>query len=70
MIASPPALQDFVGEYKKYWNGTIPGKVIKESLVKEESHVDVSTRAGNHSRGNGACGASSVPERDFGHAVA
>ena len=54
-------VKDFVGECQKYWNGTIQAKVIKESLRKEESHVDVSTRAGNHSRGNGACGASSKP---------
>ncbi len=45
-------------------------KVITESLRKEESHVDVSTRTGNYSRGNGACGASSLPERDLGHAAA
>src|SRR6266436_2562679 len=42
----------------------------KERIRKEESHVDVPTRVGNHSRGNGACGTSSVPERDLGHAVA
>lgn len=45
-------------------------KVTKERMRKEESHVDVSTRVGNHSRGNGACGTSSVPERDLGHAAA
>src|SRR6266699_4131576 len=31
-------------------------KVVKESTGKEESHVDVCTRVGNHSRGDGACG--------------
>src|SRR6266566_588209 len=30
-------------------------KVVKESTGKEESHVDVCTRVGNHSRGDGAC---------------
>src|SRR5207247_10401800 len=45
-------------------------QVSKESIDKEESHVDVSTRDGNHSRGNGSCGTSSVTDRDLGHPAA
>ncbi len=45
-------------------------KVSKESLSKEESHVDVSPSVGNHSRGNSACGPCSLSERDLGDAVA
>src|SRR5713101_7562955 len=45
-------------------------KVSKESLSKEESHVDVSPSVGNHSRGNGACGPCSLSERDIGDAAA
>src|SRR6266571_9198122 len=45
-------------------------KVVKESTGKEESHVDVCTRVGNHSRGDGACGPCGLSERHLGDAAA
>src|SRR5213080_5189295 len=53
-------MEESVGEREQYWNGTMQEKVTKESLSKEENYVDVSTRVGNHSRGNGACSTGSV----------
>src|SRR5947209_12965607 len=43
-------------------------EVGKESMSKEENHVHVSTRTGNHSRRNSARGTSCVSERDPSHA--
>src|SRR5712691_38457 len=62
-----PPMKDSVGECKKYWNDTMQGKSWQRE--KEESHVDVSTRVGSHSRGNSASGTSSVPERNIGNAI-
>ena len=70
MLAEAIGYSDFVGECKKYWNGTMQEQVTKESKGKEENHVDVSTRVGNHSRGNGACSTSSLPKGNVGHATA
>ena len=48
----------------------MPGKVIKESLVKEESHVDVSTRARDSFQRKRRVWREQRAQRDFGHAVA
>src|SRR6266566_3658057 len=45
-------------------------KVVKESTGKEESHVDVCTRVGNHSRGDGAFGPCGLSERHLGDSAA
>src|SRR6266571_5267545 len=38
--------------------------------TNKESHVDVCTRVGNHSRGDGACGPCGLSERHLGDAAA